>query len=348
MENLLKRKDDHISLALSKDIKTSSESGFDNYLFEHNALPEINFSEIDISTKFLGRKLSMPLIISSITGGGKLSEKINRSLAGLANDFNIGFSVGSQRCAIENTSIMKSFQDLRNYAPNIPILANLGASQLNYGYKVEECKQAVDMIDADALTLHLNPLHEVFQLNGTSNFSDLLSKIEKVCAKVGVPVIIKEVGYGISASVARKLINVGVSIIDVAGTGSISWTKIEKYRSNDIVIQNASKSFENWGIPTAQCIESISENIGTAIIIASGGVNTGIKIAKSIALGASICGNASDFLKHVVESRTSCENYIETLKFELKTSMFCTGCKNLQELKKAKIIKKQNNYCSLH
>lgn len=340
MENSANKKDDHIFLCMSQKVDSSISAGFENYVFEHNALPEINFSDIDISTKFLGRKLSMPLMISSMTGGGRLSNKINKALAELANDFLIGLSVGSQKCAFNDKDAAKSFQRLRTYAPNIPIISNLGASQLNYGFGLEECKKAIDMIDADAITFHLNPLHEVFQSNGTTKFSGLLSKIEKICEKIEIPVIIKEVGYGISLPVARKLIDAGVSIIDVAGAGSISWTEVEKNRSSDIVIHESAKSFIDWGIPTAQCIKEISENIKNASIIASGGVNTGVKLAKSIALGASMCGNASEFLRHAIESRSACENYIETLKFELKTVMFCTGCKNISELKHTKIYKR--------
>ena len=337
MTNLSSRKDDHIALSLSEDVKGTRSAGFEDYTLEHNALPEMDFSEINISTRFLGRDIKMPLIISAMTGGGKLSDKINRALSELANDFRIGLSVGSQRCAFEDKTLQKSFQMVRICAPKIPILANLGASQLNYGYGIDECSRAVDMIDADALTLHLNPLHEVFQSNGCTNFSGLLAKIEHVCKKVCVPVVIKEVGHGISASVAKQLIEAGVYAIEVAGAGSISWTEIEKHRSNDIVVHAAAKSFRDWGIPTAQCIKSISENVRGARIIASGGVDTGVKIAKAIALGASVCGNASEFLRNTMKSRCACENYVETLKLELKATMLCVGCRNISELQNVKI-----------
>lgn len=340
------KKDDHIFLCMSERTTSTATTGFEDYVLEHTALPELNFSDIDISTKFFGRKLSMPLMISSMTGGGRLSDKINKALAELANDFNICLSVGSQKCAFEDDSARRSFQKLRTYAPNIPVISNLGASQLNYGFGLDECRKAVDMIDADAFTFHLNPLHEVFQANGTTNFSNLLSKIEKICDKIGVPVIVKEVGYGISVPVAKKLIDAGVSMIDVAGAGSISWTEVEKERSNDIIIRESAKSFIDWGIPTAQCIKAIAENVEDARIIASGGVNTGVKMAKAIALGASLCGNASEFLRSVIESRSSCENYLETLKFELKTAMFCTGSRNISELKHAGICKSHKSCCN--
>ncbi len=333
------RKDDHLSCVLAgKGVSSKASSGFEKYRFEHNALPEVDFADIDTSVKFLGRHIDFPLIISSLTGGHPKSEKINIGLAETANDFNIGFAVGSQRIAIEDRSFEKSFK-IRNYAPNILLFANLGAVQLNYGFSVDECQRAVDMIDADALMLHLNPLHEVFQLEGNTNFSGLLSKIEKVCSKLDVPVVVKEVGYGISCAVAKKLYNAGVSIIDVAGAGSISWTEIESIRSNDVVMKNASETFADWGNPTAECIKDILQSLKKVKIIASGGVRTGLDMAKSIALGADICANASNFLLKIAHSRAECENFIETLKVEFKTAMFCTGCKNLEDLRSVKLIK---------
>lgn len=339
MEEISLKKDRQVASALSDMALCSSDSGFDNYRLEHNALPEINFSEIDTSIKFLGRKLNIPIIISSMTGGGSRSEKINRSLAGLADDYGVGFAVGSQTCALKDPSLEKSFQ-VRKYAPHALILANIGAAELNYGLSLADCQKAIDMVDADGLILHLNPLHEVFQQNQTINFSDLLKKIEKVCTKLDAPVIAKEVGCGISASVAKKLADAGVCAVEVAGAGSISWSQIEKESSRDVVLRAAADSFRNWGNPTAECIESIAKNVKNIKIIASGGVNTGVKMAKSIALGADLCGNASTFLQKITESRAECENFMETLKLELKTAMFCTGSENIEQLKKAKILRK--------
>jgi isopentenyl-diphosphate delta-isomerase len=333
------RKDDHIAIALSELGSLKMTPGFENYRLEHNALPEMDFSEVDTSVNVMGRRINLPLFISSMTGGGKTSEKINRALAELANDFNIGLAVGSQRCAIDDDRLEKTFK-VRNYAPNIPIFSNLGASQLNYGYSIDECKRALDMIDADALVFHLNPLHEIFQIDGTTNFSGLLKKIEGICAKLDAPVIVKEVGYGISASVAQKLADAGVYAVDVAGAGSVSWSAIERRRrTNDIVLQMSANTFLNWGNQTAECIRSIFEKVKNIKIIASGGVKTGVEMAKSIALGASLCGNASEFLKKVTESRAECENFLEALSLELKIAMFCTGSKNIQELKSARISK---------
>lgn len=336
-EGVVLKKDQQLKFAVSDTANCLLDAGFSNYAFEHNALPEIDFSEIDTSTKFLGRKLNLPLIISSITGGGSKSAKINKALAGIANDYGLGLAVGSQACALRDESLADSFK-VRQYAPNALLFANFGAVELNYGFGMDECRRALDMIDADALMLHLNPLHEVFQRDGITNFFGLLHKIEKVCKHLDAPVIVKEVGCGISAEVADKLADVGVYAVDVAGAGSISWSCVEKQGSRDVVLIDAATTFRDWGNPTAECIESIVKESINIKIIASGGVDNGIKIAKSIALGADLCGNASTFLKKITESRAECENFIETITMELKTVMFCTGSKDLQALKEAKLV----------
>ncbi|MDR2681708.1 MAG: type 2 isopentenyl-diphosphate Delta-isomerase [Holosporaceae bacterium] len=332
------RKDEHISLVLAESLPVELDSGFKNYRLEHNALPEVDFSEIDVSLTVLGRKMNLPIMISPITGGSEKSKKINRALSELANDFKIGFAVGSQRGALTHSSLEATYK-IRKYAPDILVFANFGAVQLNYGFSIDECQRAIDMIDADALVLHLNPLHEVFQAGGNTNFSSLLSKIEKICSKLEAPVVVKEVGYGISATVAKKLADVGVYAIDVAGAGSVSWPEIERKRSKDVVVHNAAKAFIGWGNQTAECIENIAASVKNIKIIASGGVKNGVDMAKAIALGADFCGNASEFLKRATVSRSENEIFVESLILELKTAMLCTGCKNIRELKAAKIKK---------
>jgi isopentenyl-diphosphate delta-isomerase len=334
---MLRRKENHISLACEAVGESAVSPGFRRYRFEHNALPEIDFAEIDTSVKFLGRILNMPLIISSITGYDA-SERINRNLAGIANDFRLGMAVGSQRLALEDRSFEDSFR-VRRYAPDILLFANLGAVQLNCGYSLEACKKAVDMVEADALILHLNPMQEVFQTDGNTDFSGLLDKIEKICSSLGCPVIVKEVGYGISASVAKKLQNAGVYGVDVAGAGTISWSWLESKCSNDVVVRKSSEAFRDWGNPTVDCIRSIAKNGRKIKIIAGGGVRNGVDMAKSLALGADICANATDFLQRVRISRSECENFAESLLLELKTAMFCTGCKNIAALKSVELLK---------
>lgn len=340
MKSYNQRKDDHLDLVL-RSLKENGVFGLDlaEYSFEHNALPELDFSEVDTSVKFLGKRLKFPLIISSLTGGTEKSRKLNKALAELANDFEVGFSVGSQRVALEDDSVASTFK-VRNFAPDVLLFANLGAVQLNYGYGEAECQKVVDMIEADALFLHLNPLQEVFQSDGNTNFSGLLKKIEKVCKKIDVPVFVKEVGYGISASVAQKLYEVGVKGVDVAGRGSYSWTEIEAQRSNDIVLKMAAQNFLSWGNSTPASIRAIASTVPSDFkIIASGGIFCGIDVAKAIALGANLCAAATSFLLKVDVSRSECENYMEAMILELKTAMFCSGSKTISDLKKAKLIK---------
>jgi isopentenyl-diphosphate delta-isomerase len=336
--NHVQKKEDHILFALAGSEDLGIDTGFAAYRFEHNALPELDYATIDTSVKFLGKVSKIPFMISSITGGGKQSEKINIFLAEVANDFKIGFAVGSQRVAIEDSKYVSHFK-IRTYAPDALLFANVGAVQLNYGYSIDECKRAMDMMDADALILHLNPLQEVFQVNGNTNFSGLLPKIEHLCRHLGAPVIVKEVGYGISSLLAKKLQNIGVYAVEVAGAGSISWTDIECRRSNDVVLHSAAAAFRNWGNPTAECIRSIAIDVKDIKIVGSGGVRTGVDIAKAIALGADFCANSSEFLRKIIKSREECENFIESITMELRVAMFCTGCRNVSDLKNVKLIK---------
>lgn len=337
MQDSVQRKEDHISLSLENSCKSLLPNGFDHYRFEHIAFPELDFDQVDTSLDFLGKHLAMPLLISSITGGSSSGVKINEILAEVAESFNIGLAVGSQRVVLENHN-SDSFQ-IRKYAPTALVFANLGAVQLNYGFGIDECRKAIDTIEADALILHINPLQEIFQPNGNTNFSGLLEKVSEICAKLSVPVVVKEVGYGISASVAKSLYNVGVKIVDVAGSGSVSWSSIESARSDDPIIRAASQSFKNWGNVTADLVEDISKEIPEIDLIASGGITNGVEIAKALALGAKLCGIALPFLKAALKSNKSCENLVKILQFELKTVMFCTGAAKVSDLKKAKLEK---------
>ena len=322
---------------LLRNFKSNLTNGFEKYRFEHKALPEINFSEIDTSVKFLGRELRIPLIVYPMVGNSEKAEKINRGLSELANDYRLGFVVGDQQIDIENHH--SRFKKIRNVAPKMLLLANLPAIQLNYGFGLDECREAVETIDADGLMLFLNPLHELFQPDGKRNFSGLLKKIEKICSKLEAPVIVKEVGYGISAAVAKQLYDAGVHAVDVAGAGTISWLEVEEKKFLDIVVRDVARTFSSWGNPTAECLAAIAEKNKNAKIISSGGVKTGIDIAKSIALGAYVCGNATEFLRYALVSRSECENLVEFITLELKNTMFCLGCKNIQELRSVKLIK---------
>src|SRR5690606_10029863 len=245
--------------------------------------PEIDFAEIDLSSSFLGKEVKTPFLISSMTGGTEEARRINEHLAHAAEQLGWSMGVGSVRAAIENSELFDTFH-IRSVAPTIPLLANLGAVQLNYGYGAEECRRAVDRIEADGLVLHLNALQEVFQPGGNTNFKHLLEKIEKVCKALTIPVGIKEVGWGIDGATARRLLEVGVSFIDVAGAGGTSWSEVEKHRSSDVIRRRAADAFADWGIPTAECVRSVRQSAPEATIVASGGVASGVDAAKALAL----------------------------------------------------------------
>ena len=338
MPSIEDRKINHLQFALEEYTPkyTTLKSPFDNYKFEHNALPEMDFAKVDTSTKFLGKKLGMPFIISSITGGTQKSDEINLKLAQIANDFNVGLAVGSQRIALDKHEYT-GFSRIRANAKNCLLLANIGAVQLNYGFSMDECERAVSMLEADALIFHLNPLQEIFQQGGNTNFCGLLKKIENICRNLSVPVIVKEVGYGISAAIAKQLNDVGVKIIDIAGKSSISWPRIEangmENSEKKQIYTEAAKAFENWGSETPGLIQEISQKVTNVSIIASGGIRNGVDIAKSIALGADICGCAGEILRNLSVSLENCQTFLKTLSFELQAAMFCTGSTNISALK---------------
>ena len=288
------------------------------------------------SSLFLGKKIAFPILISSMTGGTEETEKINRNLAICAQSFGFSMGVGSQRAGIENDSVMRSYK-VREYAPDILLFANLGAVQLNYSYTIEHCRKVVDAIGADALILHLNPLQEVLMEEGNTNFKGLLHKIEEVVKKVAVPVVIKEVGWGLSIEVARKLINIGVHALDVAGAGGTSWSEVEKYRASSEEMKEIAGAFKGWGIPTAEAIVNIRQEFKSIPLIASGGLKNGIDIAKCIALGADLGGMARQFFLSAAESEEALLNTALIITKQLLTVMFAVGAKNLAELKLAKI-----------
>ncbi len=331
------RKLNHITIAKRDNILSKLSNGFEDYRFEYNAFPEINFDDIDTSTSFLGKTLSMPLMISAITGGINESIQINNTLAQFAQNYSIAMGIGSERILLENDALLNKGFNIRKLAPDILLFANLGAVQLNYGYTVEHCKKAVNLIEADAVALHINPLQEVFQNSGNTNFDNLLSKIEILCKNVNVPVIVKEVGFGISKNVAQKLVDIGVSCIDVAGRGGTDWIKIESISSENKIIQNVAKDFDEIGIRTADALYDI-QNINI-LKIASGGIRNGIEIAKAISLGADITGIARGFLLNL----DNLDEYYLTLLKSLQICMFSIGVKSIKELKSTTKIKFKPN-----
>jgi isopentenyl-diphosphate delta-isomerase len=296
------RKADHIRICLEEDVQGRGiTSGFERYRFVHQALPEINLSDVDTSLELWGRRLKVPLLISSMTGGAPRAQEINRNLALAAQELGIAMGVGSQRAALQNPGLAPTYQ-VRQLAPDIPLFANIGAVQLNYTYGVDECRRAVDMIEADALILHLNALQEAVQPEGDTNFAGLADKIARVCKEVGVPVIAKEVGWGISMDAARLLWEAGVSAIDVAGAGGTSWSQVELYRIPTDRGRLVAEAFTGWGIPTAASLLEV-QKAGVPSggrLFASGGIRNGIDAAKALALGADLVGMARPFLKAAI------------------------------------------------
>lgn len=318
------RKLDHLGICIKKGVEYG-DTGFSRYALEYRALPELDYKSLDTSMKFLGRKLAFPLIIEGMTGGAQEAKKINRDLASVAQEYGIGFGVGSQRAALEDPKLEDTYR-VREVAPDILLIGNLGAVQLNYGHGVKECRRAVGMIDADALALHVNPVQELIQPEGDTNFRDLIRRVNQVRKKLRKPVVVKGVGLGIDYGTARKL---RVDAIDVGGLGGTSWTLIEGYRNKKK--KKLSESLAGLGISTAENIRLLSK-IKTPLI-ASGGIRSGLDAAKAIALGASCVGVALPVLKALnAKGKKGVREYLNQLVLEFKAAMFLTGSRKVKDL----------------
>lgn len=316
------RKLEHIQL-VSDHMKavTADSNGFDLIRLAHRAFPEVDFQAIDSAVEFMGRRLSFPLLISSMTGGDHaLVRKINRNLAQAAQRTGIGMAVGSQRVMFEHEAARSSFE-LRQFAPDSLLLANLGAVQLNYGFDLDHCQQAVDLVGADGLYLHTNPAQEVMQPEGNTNFSGLLNKTGAIARQLTVPVIIKEVGCGLSAADLSGLVDQGIEYMDVAGRGGLSWGQIESLRAG----KAAEDPFRDWGIPTPLALKQALPYKDSLQLVASGGVRNGLDMAKSVILGARLCGMAAPLLKPAMESVDRVVEKVETVRREFVTAMFLLG-----------------------
>lgn len=335
------RKSDHIQITLNEKVTGESIStGLESFTFIHNALPEIAFDEISTETTFLGFECKTPFLISSMTGGTALAETINRNLAEAAEESGWALALGSTRALLDSDGHAASFL-MRKYAPNVPIIANLGAVQLNYGYNVEECRKIIEITEADMLVLHLNSIQEVIQENGDTNFKGLLTKIEHLCSTLEVPVGVKEVGWGIDGQTAKKLRDVGVAFIDVAGAGGTSWSQVEKFRAKDPIRRVAAEAFSEWGIPTVESIQLVRGELGNHPLIASGGMRTGLDGAKSIALGADLVGFGRSILKEATQSPEDVLEVMKIREMELRMSMFGIGAQTIQELKDTPRLKER-------
>lgn len=331
------RKEDHIRINLEKDVNSALTTGLEHYHFIHQALPEISLDEVDTSLELFGKHLSAPILISSMTGGTQEAGRINLRLAQAAQQMHIAMGVGSQRAAFEHPEQASTFQ-VRAVAPDLLLFANLGAIQLNNGYGLDECRRAVDMIQADALYLHLNPIQEAVQSGGDTNFAGLASKIESIAGKLEVPVIAKEVGWGISARTARLLADCGIAAIDVAGAGGTSWSQVEMHRAPDEYYRQLAGTFIGWGIPTADSILNVKRAVPDIPVFASGGLRNGLDIAKSVGLGACLGGMAGQFLKAAAVSSDEVVQAIKLCSQQIRITMFASGAATLDDLKTGRLI----------
>ncbi len=335
------RKADHIRINLDENVASRLTSGLERYRFMHQALPEIDAREIDMGVTLFGRRLGAPLLISCMTGGTEQARTINRNLAIAAQQARIPMGLGSTRAAVVRPELADTFQ-VRDVAPDILLFANIGAVQLNYGFNIDDCRRAVALTGADALVLHLNPLQEILQPEGDVNWGGLLERIERVARALqadGIPVIAKEVGWGISPRVARDLANAGVAAIDVAGAGGTSWSQVEMFRARNDVQRRIAEAFVDWGIPTADSIRYVREAAPDVVIFASGGLKNGVDGAKCLALGATLFGMARPFLRAATISPEAVGDEIAVILGQLRAAMLCAGARDLVALRKVELIR---------
>ena len=330
------RKEDHIRINNEEDVQSGVANGLDAFYFSHQALPELDLAEIDTSVQVFLKRQQVPLFISSMVGGTEQSFELNSRLARAAQHFGMGMGIGSQRITLQHPET-NPFFDVRKFAPDVNLFANLGAVQLNNSVSPDDCKRLVEEIGADALILHLNPLQEALQSEGNTNFSGLLKKIEQVCELLPYPVIVKEVGWGISGETARQLQRAGVAAIDVSGAGGTSWSEVEKYRLPSEEQREIAAAFRNWGISTAQSLMEVKQNTHRLQVFASGGLRSGVDVAKCIALGADCCGFAGLFFRAAMQSEQKLIETIDQVITGLRISMFAAGAGDIQELKKKRL-----------
>ncbi|RKY76572.1 type 2 isopentenyl-diphosphate Delta-isomerase [candidate division KSB1 bacterium] len=338
--SISQRKKDHLKIALQKKVEFFNKtSGFEKYDFTHCAVPELDLNSIDISTVFLNKKVSAPLMVTGITGGCREALKINKAIAEACSEQLIAVGVGSERQLFESSEFIESYRIVRTSAPNVPVIGNIGAAQLVSVKSFDKIKNLTDVIEADAIAVHLNPLQEMLQPEGDVNFKGVLNSIEKLSAQTDIPIIVKEIGCGISKQVAEKLYNAGIRYIDIAGAGGTSWAGIESFRQKE---RELALSFLDWGIPTAESLRQVRQ-FKDLHITASGGIRSGIDMAKAIALGADMCGAALPFLKTAVQSgRCGLNKMIGLWKDQLKGVLFLTGSQSIKMLRRPGVCVKSN------
>lgn len=336
-DSIVSRKSEHIKLALDPGSQIGAGAeGFAGWYLEHQALPEISLDEIDLGLTMLGKQLQAPLLIASMTGGPELGAAINRNLAAAAQALGLGMGLGSLRVIFERPETLASFQ-VRDLAPDILLLANLGAVQLNYGFTEWHCREAVARVGADALYLHLNALQEAIQPEGDTDFSVLTEHIAEICSQVSFPVLAKECGNGLSGRAAEELVASGIQGLEVSGRGGTSWAWIEAQRNPDPLRRRLGETFAHWGIPSPESIRLCRDAAPGTLIIGSGGIRNGLDAAKAIALGADAVSIAQPLLKAAQDSPEAVIAEIEIFLLELKIAMFCCGARNLAELRRVPI-----------
>lgn len=327
------RKADHLRINIERDVAAKGvDAGFDSYRFAHRALPELDLADVDLTTTLFGRTLRAPLLISCMTGGTPEARRINTRLARVAQDRGLAMGLGSGRALIESPDSVATF-DVRGGAPDVVLFANLGAVQLNNGYGIDECRRLVDLLRADALVLHLNPLQEALQPEGDTCFAGVLQKIAELCERAEFPVIAKEVGWGIGAGDVRALFDAGIAAVDVAGAGGTSWSEVERYRIDEPSRARVAGEFAGWGIPTARCLIEARAAAPSGTLIASGGVRPGLDVAKALALGADLAGIAGPFLRAAHESFDAASRLASEIVETLRIAMFCTGARTPIDLR---------------
>lgn len=338
-DEILRRKSEHVDIVLGGDVAArQTTTGFERIRLEHCALPEIDLAEVDLSTRFAGRTMRAPVLVSSMTGGPLHAEKINLAIAEAAGRLGVGFAVGSQRIAIEGRGRAGFSRRLRALAGDVPLLANFGAAQLREWRGSEMAERAIEMIDADALIIHLNPLQEAVQHGGDTSWSDLLRHIEKLARALKQPVVVKEVGSGISGKIARRLWNAGVCIIDVAGAGGTSWAAVEAARARSSRQRAVAEAFRDWGIPTADAVAEVRAACPEATIIASGGIRDGVDAAKAIRIGATLVAQAAGLLPAAMRGPDQVAEHLGILIDQLRIACFCTGSANIADLRQVPLL----------
>lgn len=327
----VKRKREHLDICLNEDVHSAITTGLERYRLVHQALPEMALDDVDTTTHFLDHELGAPLLISAMTGGTVLAYDVNQRAAKAAQSLGLAMGLGSQRTGIEELALMETYQ-VRDQAPDILLFANLGAVQLNYGYGIKECLHAVESVQADALVLHLNPLQEALQPEGNTNFGGLIDKIARICQALPYPVIVKEVGWGMTGQTAEALRRAGVAALDVSGAGGTSWSEVERHRSASPADGEVARAFAAWGIPTADSLLQVREACPTVPCIASGGVTNGVEAAICLALGADLVGMAHTLLPAASESSEALLEKLNVVLRQLRIAMFCSGARTIGDL----------------